>query len=99
MKNFTYKNNQKDKTLRNNLNKKYTKTFIFLKESSESHERRFGKKWWSPFKSEIGSLNSFKMISVQIPIVGLFVFVKKTECKVYMEKFKYQKNASNLIKN
>lgn len=38
------------------------------------------------FKSEIGSLNSFKMISVQIPIVGLFVFVKKTECKVYMEK-------------
>lgn len=88
MKNFTYKNNQKDKTLRNNLNKKYARPLFFKKKAPESHERRFGKKMVRYFKSEIGSLNSFKMITVQIPIVELFVFIKKkkTECKVKMEK-------------
>ena len=50
------------------------------------------------FKSEIGSLNSFKMITVQIPIVGLFVFVNKLIVKLKWKKIKYQKNASNLIK-
>lgn len=46
------------------------------------------------FKFEIGSLNSFKMITVQIPIVGLFVFVKLI-VKLKWKKIKHQKNVFN----
>lgn len=85
MKNFTYKTTKKIKHLGIILVRNMQDLY-FLKKAPESHEEIW-KKWWDIFKSEIGSLNSFKMISVQIlPIVGLFVFVKKTECKVYMEK-------------